>query len=91
MSKTFKNILVLGGSGFLGSHTADALSKSGKKVTLVDKVNSPWLRDDQKMIVGDVMNYDLLERSMKGVDCVYYFAGIADIKEATQLRQIYWD
>ena len=82
MSKTFKNILVLGGSGFLGSHTADALSKSGKKVTLVDKVNSPWLRDDQKMIVGDVMNYDLLERSMKGVDCVYYFAGIADIKEA---------
>lgn len=82
MSKSLKKILVLGGSGFLGSHTADALSKSGKKVTLMDKVNSPWLRDDQKMIVGDVMNYDLLERSMKGIDCVYYFAGIADIKEA---------
>jgi UDP-glucose 4-epimerase len=82
VSKTFKNILVLGGSGFLGSHTADALSKNGKKVTIIDKVNSSWLRDDQKMIVGDVMNSDLLERSMKGIDCVYYFAGIADIKEA---------
>jgi UDP-glucose 4-epimerase len=82
VSKTFKNILVIGGSGFLGSHTADALSKSGKKVTLIDKVNSSWLRDDQKMIVGDVMNSDLLERSMKGIECVYYFAGIADIKEA---------
>lgn len=82
MSKTYKNILVIGGSGFLGSHTADALSKSGKKVTLMDKVNSPWLRDDQKMIVGDIMNYDLLESSMKGIDCIYYFAGIADMKEA---------
>ena len=82
MSKTFKNILVIGGSGFLGSHTADALSESGKQVSLLDKIASPWLRDDQKMIVGDIMNYDLLESSMKGIDCVYYFAGIADIKEA---------
>lgn len=82
MRKKFKNILVIGGSGFLGSHTADSLSKIGKKVTIIDKVSSSWLRDDQKMIVGDVMNYDFLGKSMKGIDCVYYFAGIADIKEA---------
>ena len=45
MSK-FKTI-VFGGSGFLGSHIADALSNSGHEVTIYDLVESPFLRDDQ--------------------------------------------
>lgn len=82
MKNQLNNILVIGGSGFIGSHTADILSQIGKKVTILDKINSSWLRDDQKMIVGDTMNVDVLKSSMKGIDCIYYFAGIADIKEA---------
>ena len=82
MKNQLNNILVIGGSGFIGSHTADTLSQIGKKVTILDKINSSWLRDDQKMIVGDTMNADVLKSSMKGIDCIYYFAGIADIKEA---------
>ena len=77
-----KNILVVGGSGFIGSHTADALTKSGESVTILDKVSSPWLKDNQKMIIGDILNQNFLEESMKDIDCVYYFAGIADIAEA---------
>ena len=30
-------ITVLGGSGFIGSHVADELSKRGNKVTIFDK------------------------------------------------------
>ena len=30
-------ITVLGGSGFIGSHVADELSKKGHKVTIFDK------------------------------------------------------
>jgi UDP-glucose 4-epimerase len=82
MSNIFKNILVIGGSGFMGSHTADVLSKNGKIVSILDQVTSPWLRSDQNMIVGDAMDSDILESSMQDVDCVYYFAGIADIEEA---------
>jgi len=82
MSNILKNVLVIGGSGFMGSHTADVLSENGNIVSILDKVSSPWLRSDQNMIVGNAMDSDIIESSMKGVDCVYYFAGIADIAEA---------
>ena len=42
-----KNVLVLGGSGFLGSHVADALSEKGYKVTIVDKAKSKWIKKNQ--------------------------------------------
>lgn len=75
-------VLVIGGSGFMGSHTADELSKRGYKVTIFDRTLSPWLRDDQNMIVGDLMDFISLKNAMKGAHYVYHFAGIADIGEA---------
>ncbi len=44
------NVVVIGGSGFMGSHTADELSNRGYNVTIFDCVKSPWLREDQKMV-----------------------------------------
>ena len=82
MSGILKNVLVIGGSGFIGSHTADVLSENGHTVNILDRVSSPWLRSDQNMIVGDIMDSNILESSMQDIDCVYYFAGIADISEA---------
>ena len=58
-------IIVLGGGGFIGSHVADALSRKGHKITIFDKKKSRWLRDDQKMIVGDIFNYNALEDTIK--------------------------
>ena len=40
-------VLVIGGSGFMGSYMADLLSDNGYVVTILDKVTSPWLCDDQ--------------------------------------------
>lgn len=75
-------ILVIGGAGFIGSHTADALSDAGYKVSLFDRVESPWLRDDQEMIVGDILDGDALMEAAKDVRYIYHYAGIADIGEA---------
>jgi len=79
-----KKVLVVGGSGFIGSHTADLLSENGYDVTILDKVASPWLRDDQTMVVGDAMDADVLTPAMDKIDYVFYFAGIADIAEAKE-------
>ena len=74
-------ILVTGGSGFLGSHVADALSDSGHEVTILDICESPYLRQDQKMIIGDILDQECLDKVVKNQDVVYHFAGIADIDE----------
>ncbi len=75
-------VCVIGGSGFLGSHVADALSVAGHSVRIYDRVTSPWLRADQEMIIGDVMNVASLDSAIKGSDVVYNFAALADLNQA---------
>jgi len=77
-------VLVTGGSGFLGSHVADALSDAGHEVTIFDAVASPWLRADQAMILGDLLDRDGLAKAVQGMDAVYHFAGIADIEDCAK-------
>jgi UDP-glucose 4-epimerase len=74
--------LIIGGSGFLGSHVADALSESGYDVTIFDIVPSPFRKKEQGMIVGDIQNRDEVRNAVSGFQYVYHFAGIADIEEA---------
>lgn len=76
-------ILVTGGSGFLGSHVADALTEAGHEVTIFDVRPSPYLRSGQKMSIGNILDQSALERTVDGYDVVYHFAGIADIDECT--------
>lgn len=74
-------VLVTGGAGFLGSHVADALSDSGHEVAIFDITDSPYLRQDQEMIVGDILDQEAVFDAVKQKDVVYHFAGIADIDE----------
>lgn len=74
--------VVFGGSGFLGSHVADALSDNGYEVTIFDIKSSAYLKKSQKMIVGDVLEQNKVEEVISGCSIVYNFAGIADIDEA---------
>lgn len=75
-------VVVFGGSGFLGSHVADALTNNGYNVTVFDIKPSPYLKKTQNMIKGDIMDEKLVNKTVAGCDYVYNFAGIADIDEA---------
>ncbi len=72
-------ITVIGGSGFLGSHIADYLSKKKHKVQIFDKKKSKYLRSDQKMVLGDISYTKDLARVIEGSDIIYHFAGVVDI------------
>jgi UDP-glucose 4-epimerase len=76
------SVLVVGGSGFLGSHTADALSDAGYAVRIFDRTPSPWLRPDQQMITGDLMDREAMTKAAEGCTFLYHFAGIADLEDA---------
>lgn len=76
-------VIVFGGSGFLGSHVADELTARGYNVRIYDLKKSPYLRKNQKMISGDILDRDKVRRAIEGCDVVYNFAGIADIDEAS--------
>lgn len=75
-------VVVFGGGGFLGSHVADALSAAGHRVTVFDLRPSVWIRDDQAMVTGSILDADAVNAAVAGADAVYNFAGIADIDEA---------
>jgi UDP-glucose 4-epimerase len=76
-------VIVFGGSGFLGSHVADALSNSGHDVTIFDQHQSVYLRYGQKMIIGNILNLHDVHNAVVGCEVVYNFAGIADLDDST--------
>jgi UDP-glucose 4-epimerase len=75
-------IIVFGGSGFLGSHVADALTAAGHEVTIFDLRQSEFLQPSQKMVIGDILDEKLVREVIKGQDILFNFAGLADIDEA---------
>lgn len=77
-------ITIFGGSGFLGSHTADALTDAGHDVTIFDIAESEYIKKNQRMIVGDILDKKAVDKVIKNQDIVYNFAAMADIDEAYQ-------
>lgn len=75
-------ITVFGGSGFLGSHICDKLTEAGHEVTIVDINPSPWLKPEQRMLVGSILDEETVDKAVADADFVFNYAGIADIGEA---------
>ncbi len=80
-------ILVTGGAGFIGSHTADLLLKRGHTVRVLDALEPPVHRDrrvpdylahEVELMRGDVRDRAAWERALEGMEAVYHFAAYQD-------------
>ena len=78
-----KRALVIGGSGYLGSHVARSLVSHGYEVHIYDIKPHDIKNGIKNLIIGDITCKDSLEEAIRGMNVVYHFAGIADIDEAT--------
>ena len=74
-------VLVTGGSGFLGSHVADALTKRNHDVVSFDLKPSEYRQGNQKNIVGSILDMEAFGDAMKGRDAIYHLAAIADLDD----------
>lgn len=77
----YRKAIVFGGSGFLGSHVADTLTKNGYQVTIYDKRKSKYISKNQKMIIGEILDFEKINHAIKDNEIVFNFAGIADIDD----------
>lgn len=82
MSRKF---LVTGGAGFIGSHIATGLVERGDEVVVLDNLlsgrreNLEHLGDRVTLIEGSVLDRDLVERALRGVEVVYHQAALASV------------
>ncbi len=77
-----KKAVVVGGSGFIGSHVADCLTESGYQVTIYDKTKSQWLLEEQEMVIGKIEDAEKINQTITGAGVVYNFAALADLNQA---------
>ena len=89
-----KAVLVTGGAGYIGSHTAKELSKAGYRVVAYDNLS----RGHREAVrwgpleEGDVLDQDRLRRVMEQhrVEAVLHFAAFIAVGESMQLPEIYF-
>lgn len=96
------NILLTGGAGYIGSHTAVVLTEAGHNVIILDNFcNSDRsvlerlkqiLQKDLICIEGDVRNTELLTQVLQEhkIDAVIHFAGLKAVGESVTMPVEYY-
>jgi len=83
-----KNILITGGTGFIGSHLAEMLVRDGNKVTCFDRynINNNWgwieesdFSDEINVILGDIRDFDSVHDATAGQDIIFHLAALIGI------------
>jgi nucleoside-diphosphate-sugar epimerase len=80
LRQTMSNMLVTGGTGFIGSHVTRYLVNAGHKVKVLDNNSRgnldriPDIIDDIEFIQGDICDINAVERACEGVDTVVHLA-----------------
>lgn len=87
-----KKILITGGAGFIGSHLADELLENGCEVRVLDNLseqvhgrgnNRPgYLNPGAELIRGDIRDPEMVEKALRGIDCVFHFTAMVGVGQS---------
>ncbi len=82
-------VLITGGAGFIGAHTARELLRAGYAVRLLDNLSPPvhvsaaewpaWVPAEAERMSGDVRNRADWQKALRGVDAVIHLAAHQDL------------
>jgi UDP-glucose 4-epimerase len=95
-------VLITGGAGYIGSHSALVLSNSGHQVVLYDNLSNSSYAQVEKLalivgrhvpfVKGDVRDTDLLATTLAShrIDAVIHFAGLKAVGESVENPVVYY-
>lgn len=96
-----KNILVIGGAGFIGSHLVDDLLNFNHKITVYDvlepqvhgNLTEPpkYLAKNIRFIKNDIRNREVLEEALKDIEVVFHLAAMVGVGQSMYEIAKYYD
>lgn len=97
------HLLITGGAGFIGSHLAERLLREGNRITILDDFNGYYdpnlktrnlqaIRNDIRLIRGDIRNEELIDRSFAEgkFDQVVHLAARAGVRPSITDPKLYY-
>jgi dTDP-L-rhamnose 4-epimerase len=94
-------VLITGGAGFIGSHTAGALIQQGYRVRILDCLDPQihgregvfpaHLHPEVECLRGDVRQIEDVKQALKGVSFVYHFAALTGVGQSMYDLKNYTD
>lgn len=90
------NILVLGGAGYIGSHTVKALCELGSNVIVIDNLITGYekaINPNAKFYKGDIRDKEFLNTVFQSekIDAVIHFAAYSLVGESVENPLKYYD
>src|SRR5437899_8653135 len=80
-------VLVTGGAGFIGRHISEHFQDRAE-VRVLDNLHSGFHSNlsglQCQLIVGSILDRDLVKEAMKGVDFVFHLAAMVSVQESVQ-------
>jgi len=85
-----KKVLITGGAGFVGSHTADALLEAGHEVRIFDNLTSQvhraglfsYIPKGAEFVLGDMRNLTQVKKAVQDVDMIFHFAAAVGVGQS---------
>jgi len=96
-----ERVLITGGAGFIGTHTAVALAAAGAEVRVLDNLDPQvhgdeagfpaTLREVAECVAGDVRDPEAVDRALAGVDRVLHAAALTGVGQSMYDLRSYTD